>query len=112
MWLLKYNATILRHDSNQLCELNFDNLIDEDPLAMPNLEDTRERDEETAELIRKIKSNVAEKWNFCHDTATISIIEGSARECQKTPVKLSRLTLGVSEPLVSWFTCMGFLLKG
>lgn len=28
MWLLKYNATILRHDSNQLCELNFDNLID------------------------------------------------------------------------------------
>ena len=36
---------------------NFDNLIDEDPLAMPNLEDTRERDEETAELIRKIKSN-------------------------------------------------------
>ena len=28
MWLLKYNATILRHDSNQLCELNFDNFID------------------------------------------------------------------------------------
>jgi hypothetical protein len=35
---------------------NFDDLI-EDPLAMPNLEDSRERDEDSSEFIRKIKSN-------------------------------------------------------
>lgn len=36
---------------------NFDDLIDEDPLAMPSLEDSRERDDDIAEFIRKIKSN-------------------------------------------------------
>ena len=35
---------------------NFDDLI-EDPLAMPNLEESRERDEDSTEFIRKIKSN-------------------------------------------------------
>ena len=37
---------------------NFDDLIDdEDPLAMPSLEDSRERDDDSAEFIQDLKSN-------------------------------------------------------